>query len=174
MWQTSRKLFWSPCIFLSGIIGTFLNITILKASQKPLLTAFIIIDWRVVCLFPQRCQQLWKSKAEANCVIDHTCHLYRLMRRRWGWPMKGCGPYSMFNKLVHQWADTCSSVEVAVKVKRFFRYYINTHKMTVLAHSLLPHRVLQVRLLDIDNSIFCLGKLWASCRLYTYYSGALI
>ena len=49
---------------------------------------------------------------------------------------QGCGPYSMFNKLVHQWADTHSPHEVAVKVKRFFRYYsINRHKMTVLTPS---------------------------------------
>merc|ERR1711974_597688 len=34
------------------------------------------------------------------------------------------------------WADTCSPHEVAVKVKRFFRYYsINRHKMTVLTPS---------------------------------------
>ena len=36
---------------------------------------------------------------------------------------QGAGPYSMFNKLVHQWSDTCTPEEVAVKVKRFFRFY---------------------------------------------------
>lgn len=48
----------------------------------------------------------------------------------------GCGPYSMFAKLVHAWRDTCSPKEVAEKVKHFFRTYsINRHKMTTLTPS---------------------------------------
>ncbi|XP_031548903.1 glutamine-dependent NAD(+) synthetase-like [Actinia tenebrosa] len=44
-----------------------------------------------------------------------------------------CGPYSMFCKLVHIWKDKYSPVQVAEKVKLFFRYYsINRHKMTTL------------------------------------------
>ncbi|OWA53461.1 Glutamine-dependent NAD(+) synthetase [Hypsibius exemplaris] len=45
----------------------------------------------------------------------------------------GCGPYSMFCKLVHTWSDKYSPTEVAGKVKHFFRTYaINRHKMTTL------------------------------------------
>ncbi|XP_072941486.1 glutamine-dependent NAD(+) synthetase isoform X1 [Epargyreus clarus] len=44
-----------------------------------------------------------------------------------------CGPYSMFQKLVHKWSNKCTPQEVAEKVKHFFRCYaINRHKMTVL------------------------------------------
>lgn len=47
-----------------------------------------------------------------------------------------CGPYSMFEKLVHKWSDKCTPKEVAEKVKHFFRCYaINRHKMTVLTPS---------------------------------------
>ncbi|XP_069139363.1 glutamine-dependent NAD(+) synthetase-like [Argopecten irradians] len=47
-----------------------------------------------------------------------------------------CGPYSMFTKLVHTWADRCSPEQVAQKVKHFFRCYaINRHKMTTLTPS---------------------------------------
>ena len=49
---------------------------------------------------------------------------------------QGCGPFSMFTKLVHQWSATHSPEEVAAKVKRFFRFYsINRHKMTVVTPS---------------------------------------
>ena len=44
-----------------------------------------------------------------------------------------CGPYSMFCKLVHTWRNTYTPVNVAEKIKRFFRAYsINRHKMTTL------------------------------------------
>lgn len=44
-----------------------------------------------------------------------------------------CGPYSMFSKLVHEWADDMPPTEVAAKVKRFFFFYsINRHKLTTL------------------------------------------
>lgn len=44
-----------------------------------------------------------------------------------------CGPYSMFCKLIHTWRSTYTPVNVAEKVKRFFRAYsINRHKMTTL------------------------------------------
>lgn len=33
------------------------------------------------------------------------------------------GPYGMFTKLVAEWGDKLSPVEVAEKVKRFFYYY---------------------------------------------------
>ncbi|KAJ0179423.1 hypothetical protein K1T71_005135 [Dendrolimus kikuchii] len=47
-----------------------------------------------------------------------------------------CGPYSMYQKLVHKWSDRCTPDEVAQKVKHFFRCYaINRHKMTVLTPS---------------------------------------
>ncbi|CAG9792072.1 unnamed protein product [Diatraea saccharalis] len=50
--------------------------------------------------------------------------------------MHHCGPYSMFNKLVHTWSNKCTPQEVAEKVKHFFRCYaINRHKMTVLTPS---------------------------------------
>ncbi|XP_048217418.1 glutamine-dependent NAD(+) synthetase-like [Perognathus longimembris pacificus] len=43
------------------------------------------------------------------------------------------GPYSMFCKLLHMWAKTCSPRQVAEKVKRFFsKYSMNRHKMTTL------------------------------------------
>jgi len=46
-----------------------------------------------------------------------------------------CGPVSMFIKLVNVW-EHLSPAEVAVKVKRFFKYYgINRHKLTVLTPS---------------------------------------
>lgn len=44
-----------------------------------------------------------------------------------------CGPYSMFCKLVHTWRGNYTPLNVAEKVKRFFRAYsINRHKMTTL------------------------------------------
>lgn len=44
-----------------------------------------------------------------------------------------CGPYSMFCKLIHTWRGSYTPVNVAEKVKRFFRAYsINRHKMTTL------------------------------------------
>ncbi|MCL4136755.1 UNVERIFIED_CONTAM: hypothetical protein GTU68_039366, partial [Idotea baltica] len=50
--------------------------------------------------------------------------------------IEGCGPYSMFCKLIHLWSDRCTPEQVAEKVKVFFRYYsMNRHKMTVLTPS---------------------------------------
>ena len=50
--------------------------------------------------------------------------------------MRGCGPYSMFCKLLHTWKDKCSPASVAEKVKHFFRLYsINRHKMTTMTPS---------------------------------------
>jgi len=45
-----------------------------------------------------------------------------------------CGPFSMYEKLLHEWSETnLSPKEIAAKVKRFFYYYsINRHKMTTL------------------------------------------
>jgi hypothetical protein len=44
-----------------------------------------------------------------------------------------CGPFSMFEKLLHEWSAKLSPTEIAEKVKRFFYYYsINRHKMTTL------------------------------------------
>ena len=44
-----------------------------------------------------------------------------------------CGPYSMFCKLVQTWRNNYTPVNIAEKVKRFFRAYsINRHKMTTL------------------------------------------
>ena len=46
-----------------------------------------------------------------------------------------CGPVSMFEKLLFEWAHLPPE-EVAAKVKHFFRYYsINRHKMTTLTPS---------------------------------------
>ncbi|XP_076065645.1 glutamine-dependent NAD(+) synthetase-like [Oratosquilla oratoria] len=48
----------------------------------------------------------------------------------------GCGPYSMFCKLIHLWSSSFTPAEVAAKVKLFFRFYsLNRHKMTVLTPS---------------------------------------
>ncbi|EPY50013.1 glutamine-dependent NAD synthetase [Schizosaccharomyces cryophilus OY26] len=47
-----------------------------------------------------------------------------------------CGPFSMFNELIHKWGDHLSPTEIASKVKRFFYYYgINRHKVTTLTPS---------------------------------------
>ena len=45
-----------------------------------------------------------------------------------------CGPFSMYEKLLHEWSNkNLSPTEIAAKVKRFFYYYsINRHKMTTL------------------------------------------
>ena len=44
-----------------------------------------------------------------------------------------CGPFSMYEKLLHLWSDRLSPTEIAAKVKRFFYFYsINRHKMTTL------------------------------------------
>jgi len=49
--------------------------------------------------------------------------------------LMGCGPVSMFQRLVHEWSHLPVST-VAEKVKRFFFYYsINRHKMTTLTPS---------------------------------------
>ncbi|XP_045492583.1 glutamine-dependent NAD(+) synthetase [Colias croceus] len=50
--------------------------------------------------------------------------------------MHSCGPFGMFQKLVHTWNEKCTPQEVADKVKHFFRCYaMNRHKMTVLTPS---------------------------------------
>uniref|UniRef100_A0A665U5L2 Glutamine-dependent NAD(+) synthetase n=1 Tax=Echeneis naucrates TaxID=173247 RepID=A0A665U5L2_ECHNA len=47
-----------------------------------------------------------------------------------------CGPFSMFCKLIHIWKDLLSPMEVAQKVKHFFRMYsVNRHKMTTVTPS---------------------------------------
>ncbi|XP_027172679.1 glutamine-dependent NAD(+) synthetase-like [Coffea eugenioides] len=47
-----------------------------------------------------------------------------------------CGPVSMFKNLCYKWGAKLTPVEVAEKVKHFFKYYsINRHKMTVLTPS---------------------------------------
>ncbi|KAJ6962182.1 carbon-nitrogen hydrolase family protein [Populus alba x Populus x berolinensis] len=47
-----------------------------------------------------------------------------------------CGPVSMFKNLCYRWGSRLSPLEVADKVKHFFKYYsINRHKMTVLTPS---------------------------------------
>jgi NAD+ synthase (glutamine-hydrolysing) len=49
--------------------------------------------------------------------------------------MFGCGPVSMFNRLVHEWEEIPVS-SVAEKVKLFFKTYsMNRHKMTTLTPS---------------------------------------
>ncbi|GFZ01501.1 carbon-nitrogen hydrolase family protein [Actinidia rufa] len=46
-----------------------------------------------------------------------------------------CGPVSMFQNLCYKWGARLTPSEVADKVKHFFKYYINRHKMTVLTPS---------------------------------------
>ncbi|KAG6788184.1 hypothetical protein POTOM_004239 [Populus tomentosa] len=47
-----------------------------------------------------------------------------------------CGPVSMFKNLCYRWGSRVSPLEVADKVKHFFKCYsINRHKMTVLTPS---------------------------------------
>ncbi|KAJ6393478.1 hypothetical protein OIU77_022850 [Salix suchowensis] len=47
-----------------------------------------------------------------------------------------CGPMSMFQNLCYRWGSRLSPLEVADKVKHFFKCYsINRHKMTVLTPS---------------------------------------
>ncbi|KAM3876874.1 glutamine-dependent NAD(+) synthetase [Diretmus argenteus] len=47
-----------------------------------------------------------------------------------------CGPYSMFCKLIHTWKEALSPMQVALKVKHFFRMYsVNRHKMTTVTPS---------------------------------------
>lgn len=44
-----------------------------------------------------------------------------------------CGPFSMFEKLLHEWNGRLAPAEIATKVKRFFYFYsVNRHKMTTL------------------------------------------
>ncbi|TRM65351.1 hypothetical protein BD626DRAFT_217279 [Schizophyllum amplum] len=44
-----------------------------------------------------------------------------------------CGPYAMFTKLLHDWGDRLSPVQIAAKVKLFyFEYARNRHKMTTI------------------------------------------
>ncbi|EPQ56621.1 glutamine-dependent NAD synthetase with GAT domain-containing protein [Gloeophyllum trabeum ATCC 11539] len=44
-----------------------------------------------------------------------------------------CGPYSMFQKLVHDWGSFLSPTQIAEKVKLFFfEYARNRHKMTTI------------------------------------------
>ena len=46
------------------------------------------------------------------------------------------GPVAMFKKLIHMWGEL-EVDEIAVKVKRFYRYYaINRHKMTTITPSI--------------------------------------
>jgi NAD+ synthase (glutamine-hydrolysing) len=47
-----------------------------------------------------------------------------------------CGPFSMFEKLLHEWKGHLTPTEIATKVKRFFYFYsVNRHKMTTLTPS---------------------------------------
>lgn len=44
-----------------------------------------------------------------------------------------CGPFSMFENLLHDWGKNLSPTEIATKVKMFFYFYsVNRHKMTIL------------------------------------------
>ena len=44
-----------------------------------------------------------------------------------------CGPFGMFQKLLHQWSDRHSPREIMDKVNRFFYYYaVNRHKQVTL------------------------------------------
>ena len=46
------------------------------------------------------------------------------------------GPWSMYEKLLHQWGSQYSPRQIYEKTRRFFHYYsINRHKMTVLTPS---------------------------------------
>ncbi|TDL23905.1 glutamine-dependent NAD synthetase with GAT domain-containing protein [Rickenella mellea] len=47
-----------------------------------------------------------------------------------------CGPYSTFTKLLHEWGNRLSPLQIAEKVKHFFfEYARNRHKMTTLTPS---------------------------------------
>lgn len=46
------------------------------------------------------------------------------------------GPWSAFNKLLHEWGGCMSPRDIATKTRNFFFYYaINRHKQTVLTPS---------------------------------------
>jgi NAD+ synthase (glutamine-hydrolysing) len=47
-----------------------------------------------------------------------------------------CGPWSMYEKLLHLWSDHLTPREIYEKTRRFFYFYsINRHKMTTLTPS---------------------------------------
>ena len=47
-----------------------------------------------------------------------------------------CGPWAMYEKLLHLWSDRLTPREIYEKTRRFFYYYsINRHKMTILTPS---------------------------------------
>ncbi|MCJ1246375.1 glutamine-dependent NAD(+) synthetase [Trapelia coarctata] len=47
-----------------------------------------------------------------------------------------CGPWSMYEKLLHAWSDSLTPREIYEKTRRFFYFYsINRHKMTTLTPS---------------------------------------
>lgn len=47
-----------------------------------------------------------------------------------------CGPWSMYEKLLHLWSDRLTACEIYEKTRRFFYFYsINRHKMTTLTPS---------------------------------------
>ncbi|OWF50194.1 Glutamine-dependent NAD(+) synthetase [Mizuhopecten yessoensis] len=75
--------------------------------------------------------QLAQTDEEDMGMTYEELSIYGRLRKQ-----KQCGPYSMFSKLVHTWANRYSPEQIAQKVKHFFRCYaINRHKMTTLTPS---------------------------------------
>lgn len=48
-----------------------------------------------------------------------------------------CGPWGMYEKLLHMWSESYSPIEIYEKTRRFFYYYaINRHKQVILTPAL--------------------------------------
>lgn len=74
-------------------------------------------------------QSLLNATVRVSLTPTPTCTCSRLRK------INLCGPLSMYRKLLAAW-PTLTPVEVASKVKRFFRFYaINRHKLTTLTPS---------------------------------------
>ncbi|KAJ9110837.1 glutamine-dependent NAD(+) synthetase [Naganishia cerealis] len=70
------------------------------------------------------------DEADMGMTYDELCVFGRLRK------VEKCGPYSMYTKLVQEWGDKYSPIQIADKLKLFYTEYArNRHKMTTLTPS---------------------------------------
>ncbi|KAJ9101237.1 glutamine-dependent NAD(+) synthetase [Naganishia friedmannii] len=70
------------------------------------------------------------DEADMGMTYDELCVFGRLRK------VEKCGPYSMYTKLLQEWGDHYSPIQIADKLKLFYTEYArNRHKMTTLTPS---------------------------------------
>jgi len=114
---------------IGGISKTDLKRFISYATTKfnlPILHSFLTAV-PTAELEPITSTYVQSDEADMGFTYDELSILGRLRKSH------KLGPWSVFNKLLHEWGDRMSPRAIATKTRNFFYYYaINRHKMTVL------------------------------------------